>query len=146
MLKVMIAEDSAILADVLEEFLIWKGYDVCGIARTVNEAVTIADSQKPDLAVLDFRLADGAFGSEIRPLLEDRQTMGILYVSGDPLGQLLTLADGDAYIQKPYGLDDLVRALRAIREIKTGGPADPSSFPRGFQLLREPPVQDPCAA
>lgn len=142
MLKVLIAEDSAILADCLEEFLTWKGFDVCGIGRTVDEAVSLANLHRPDLAVLDFRLANGAFGSEIRPRLEDKLTIGILFVSGDPLKNVLTLLDGEAYIQKPYRLDDVVKALGAIRDIKTGSPADPTSFPRGFHLLRMPPVPD----
>lgn len=138
MLKVLIAEDSALLADCLEEFLIWKGFDVCGIARTVPEAVVLADLLNPDLAVLDFRLANGAFGSDIRPLLKDKLTMAILYVSGDPLKNDLTLLDGEAYIQKPYRLDDIVWALGAIRTIKAGGAADAASTPKGFHLLGMP--------
>ena len=68
--------------------------------------------------------------------------MGILYVSGDPLKNVLTLLDGEAYIQKPYGLDDVVWALGAIRSIKTGIPADSTSIPKGFHLLRLPGVPD----
>lgn len=142
MLKVLIAEDSALLADCLEDFLTWKGYAVCGVARTVPEAVSLADLLEPDLAILDFRLANGAFGSEIRPLLKDKLTMGILYVSGDPLKNVLTSLDGDAYIQKPYQLQDVVWALGAIRKMKTGGSADSASTPKGFHLLRMPPGAD----
>lgn len=142
MLKVLIAEDSAMLADCLEDFLNWKGFKVCGIARTVDEAVSLADLHRPDLAVLDFRLANGTFGSEIRPRLEDKLTMGILYVSGDPLKNVLTMLDGEAYIQKPYGLNDIVWALGAIRKIKTGIPADTTLIPKGFHLLGVPGVPD----
>jgi DNA-binding response OmpR family regulator len=61
-LKVLIAEDDLMIADLAEEILIEHGYDVCGIARTVTEAVALAQQHKPDLAVLDLRLADGGAG------------------------------------------------------------------------------------
>lgn len=137
MLKVLIAEDNVILADMLEDFLVAEGYDVCGLARTVDEAVKLADLKNPDLAVLDYRLAHGEYGSQIRPLLKDKITMGILYASGDPLNNKLSKIDGDAYIQKPYGLNDIVHALRIIHEIKLHHHVPPFSFPRGFCLLED---------
>ena len=65
MKKVLIAEDNVLIADMLEDFLVSGGYEVCGIARTVDEAVALADLHKPDLAVLDFRLADGGYGRKL---------------------------------------------------------------------------------
>jgi DNA-binding response OmpR family regulator len=136
MYKVMIAEDNILLADMLEIFLESEGYEVCGIASTVNEAVLLADLHQPDIAILDYRLAHGEFGSQICPLLEGDHGMGILYVSGDPLNTILTKADGDAYIQKPYGMNDLIRALDIIIEMKSGVVIAPSVFPRGFNILK----------
>jgi DNA-binding response OmpR family regulator len=37
MLKVLIAEDEFIIADLLDEFLSANGYDVCGIARVQED-------------------------------------------------------------------------------------------------------------
>ncbi len=37
MSTVMIAEDDLLMADMLEEVLVANGYEVCGIARTVEE-------------------------------------------------------------------------------------------------------------
>jgi two-component system, response regulator PdtaR len=144
--KVLIAEDSVMLADMLEDFLISEGYDVCGVAHTVQEAVTLANLHKPELAVLDFRLADGEYGSQIRQLLKDKDSMGILYVSGDPLTNKLTKADGDAYIQKPYGMFDLVKALCIVQEVKTHGYISASIFPKGFHLLGYPDSNNRIAA
>lgn len=138
MLKVLIVEDNVLLADMLEDFLVSQGCDVCGLARTVKEAVGLADLHQPDLAVLDFRLAHGEFAPSIRPLLKDKNSMGILYVSGDPLTGYLTKADGDAYIQKPYGMYDLLRALRLVQDIKAKNHISPSVFPKGFHLLKHP--------
>ena len=41
MLKVLIAEDELMIADMAEETLVKHGYEVCGIARTVAEAVRL---------------------------------------------------------------------------------------------------------
>jgi response regulator of citrate/malate metabolism len=49
MLKVMIAEDDLMMADMLEEVLVAGGYKVCGIARTVDKAVELGKRHKPDL-------------------------------------------------------------------------------------------------
>ncbi|GEP53873.1 response regulator [Reyranella soli] len=137
MLKVLIAEDELMIADLLEETLIMSGYEVCGIARTVEEAVALADLHKPDLAVLDVRLAQGSRGPDIARRLGSRETIGILYATGeDARSSTLTLADGSASIAKPYHVEDVARALVIVREIMTLGTATPP-FPPGFRLLPE---------
>ena len=67
MSTVMIAEDDLMMADMLEDVLDAGGYDVCGIARTVDEAVELGDRCKPDLAILDIQLAEGGIGTDIPP-------------------------------------------------------------------------------
>ena len=71
MLKVLIVEDDLMIADLAEEVLIDHGYEVCGIARTVDEAVALVRRYNPDFAVIDMRLADGGLGTEIAAQLED---------------------------------------------------------------------------
>jgi DNA-binding response OmpR family regulator len=133
MLKVLIAEDDLMIADMVEECLSGSGYEVCGIARTVTEGVALGRLNRPDLAILDMRLADGGLGPEIAAQLKDGARIGILYASGN-IGRVIDLAGGDACIAKPYHPHDLLRALKIIEQIVCGGmPSAP--FPRGFQLL-----------
>jgi DNA-binding response OmpR family regulator len=68
----MIAEDDLLVADMLEDTPIDRGYDVRGIARTVESAVELDERHKLDLAILDLRLADGGFGTEIAARLKRR--------------------------------------------------------------------------
>ena len=137
MLKVLIAEDELIIADLLEETFIESGYDVCGIARTVDEAVQFGELHKPDLAVLDVRLARSGHGPDIARLLKSKGKFGVLYATGDDArNSALTLADGEGSISKPYRTQDLVRALVIVQEIVTAGTATPP-FPPCFRLLRE---------
>jgi DNA-binding response OmpR family regulator len=143
MLKVLIAEDELMIADLLEETLIASGYEVCGMARTVDDAVALADLHKPDLAVLDVRLARGDRGPEIARRVRGMTTLGILYATGDdPRVSTLTLADGSAAIAKPYLFEDVAHALVIVREIMTLGTATPP-FPPGFRLL---PASTPHSA
>ena len=137
MLKVLIAEDDLMIADAAEGALIEGGFDVCGIARTVSEAVALGRIHKPDLAVIDMRLADGGLGNEIAAQLSASGRLGVLYATGNTTLVALTTADGDACLVKPYSAAALVRGLEIVADIVATGTAS-TPFPRGFQLLRPP--------
>lgn len=147
MLKVMIAENDLLMADMLEEILVDAGYEVCGIARSVAEGVILGETCRPDLALLDLRLNGGELGTEIAARLDRKanpqkgrnRAMGVLYATGNA-GQIsLSNLDGDAVIDKPYRPADVVRALQIVSELAKGEPAS-KPFPNGFHLL--PPVAD----
>jgi DNA-binding response OmpR family regulator len=135
MLKVLIAEDDLMIADMVEETLVRDGYEVCGIARTVAEAVALGRRHKPDLAVIDLRLADGGLGTEIAAQLSSPGNLGILYATGNMSQLMLTAADGGGCLAKPYSSKDLLLSLKIVAEIVTTGTAT-RPFPRGFQVLR----------
>jgi DNA-binding response OmpR family regulator len=134
MQKVIIAEDDLMIADMLEEVLVSNGYEVCGIARTVDSAVALVEQQKPALAVLDLRLAEGGLGTEIAARLNRPNGLGILYATGNGSHIALTKIDGDACLGKPYQPQDIVRALKIVEQIVNNGNALPP-FPRGFHVL-----------
>ena len=134
MLKVMIAEDDLMIADLAEEVLTQHGYEVCGIARTVAEAVAIGQLHKPDLAVLDLRLAGGGLGTEIAARLGPDCRPGVLYATGNVSRVMLTAIDGDACLAKPYRSADLLRGLEIVAGLVATGIAS-RPFPRGFQIL-----------
>jgi DNA-binding response OmpR family regulator len=134
MLKVLIVEDDFMLADFAEEILVEQGYEVSGIARTVAEAVALVQRSRPDLVILDLRLAEGGLGTEVAAQLAPLGRPGILYVTGNMSQFVLTSADGDACLGKPYRSSDLLRGLEIVAEIVATGKAQPP-FPGGFQLL-----------
>jgi DNA-binding response OmpR family regulator len=134
MLKVMIAEDDLMMADMLEDVLVDSGYEVCGIARTVQEAVELGNRHKPDLAILDIRLAEGGIGTDIAARLNRHGSLGVLYASGDAGHVGLTKADGEACIAKPYRATDVVRALEIVEQMVSAGESS-RPFPNGFHLL-----------
>jgi CheY-like chemotaxis protein len=145
LLKVLIAEDDLMIADLVEEILVDKGYEVCGISRTVAEAVALAQHHKPDLAVIDLRLADGDLGTEIAAQLLPLGRFGVLYATGNISQVALTTSDGDACLSKPYTSADLLRGLEIVAEIVATGKALPP-FPKGFQILHPAATLPPAVA
>jgi len=134
MLRVLIAEDDLMIADMSEEALLDYGYEVCGIGRTVDQAVALGRRHRPDLAIVDVRLAEGGVGADVAARLSDIPGLGILYVSGSIARHAMSNANGHACLAKPYRFVDLVRSLEIVTElVRTGKASQP--FPDGFQAL-----------
>jgi CheY-like chemotaxis protein len=133
-LKVLIVEDDLMIADLAEETLLDGGYQVCGIARIVADAVALALQHNPDFALLDLRLADGGFGTEIAAKLMPLRKIGVIFVTGNVAQVKLTSADGHASLTKPYRSIDLLRSLEIVAALLATGVA-PKPFPPGFHLL-----------
>jgi DNA-binding response OmpR family regulator len=134
MMKVLIAEDDLLIADMTEELLSDNGYDVCGIGRTVTDALALAWRHKPDLAVLDVRLADGGLGTQIAAELSELRDLGILYVTGNVAAVRSDTVRGHACLAKPYRPSDLLRSLQIVSGMIDGGTAI-RPFPPNFHLL-----------
>lgn len=134
MYKILIAEDDLMIADMTEHALVAHGYDVCGIARTVGEAIALGRLHKPDVAIIDLRLADGTLGTAIAAELRNLGRPGVLYASANIAQVVLTTADGDASLAKPFRTSDLLQALAIVVSITETAVAS-LPFPLGFQLL-----------
>ena len=132
MLKVLIAEDDALIAALLEEVLTDAGYEIVGIARTATEAVVLGLDSKPDLAILDMNLADGSLGTEIAARLNDAK-LGVLYATASKVR--LTAANGHGCIRKPYTPVDLLRGLEVVIDILATGQATPP-LPVALEVLQ----------
>ena len=122
------------IADMIEEILMEHGYEVCGIARTVPEGIALGRLHKPHLAVIDLRLADGGFGTEIAAQLGVYFPIGVLYATGNRAQLALRSAEGDACLTKPYRSADLLRGLEIVYELLLTGKAS-RPYPHGFQLM-----------
>ena len=114
MVKILIVEDDLMIADCLEEILHDAGYEVCGIASEVEKAIEIGEEQ-PDLAIIDLRLANGRFGTEVGAALGAREKVGILYVSGNTDHPALSHVPLEGRIPKPYSPTAVLAALSALQ-------------------------------
>ncbi|MBB4199449.1 hypothetical protein CCR94_01650 [Rhodoblastus sphagnicola] len=134
-LKVLIVEDNLMIADLERDLLVHYGYEVCGVATTVAEAVALGLRHKPDLALIDLCLADGGRGTEVAIRLHAVGRIGVLFVTAGVASAGMGEAGGEACLGKPYDVDDLLRGLEIVAEIVATGAAAPP-FPRELQLLR----------
>jgi two-component system, response regulator PdtaR len=117
MLKVLIVDDDFMVADCLEEILVEAGYQVCGIAGTIEDAIALGEEHHPDLGIIDLRLADGRYGTEVAAALRTRGAFGVLYATGNPDHPILREAEGEGYIAKPYTSTAILAALRNVTKL-----------------------------
>lgn len=134
--KILIVEDNYMIADMVEDFLLKNGYEVCGIADTVAGGLALCALHKPDLAIIDLRLADGELGTEMAAQLTPFGELGILYATGNISQVDLTSTDGHASLSKPYLSSDLLRALQLVTELVRTGCSSPP-YPAGFHFLKQ---------
>jgi DNA-binding response OmpR family regulator len=139
MLEVRIVEDDLMIADSAADIILENGYQVCGIARTVAEGVVLARLHKPDLAIVDLRLADDELGTEVAAQLTPRGKLGTLYATGNISQVVLSLVDGDDRLSKPYRAAVLLRSLEIVSEIVDTGAA----FPRGLPIFHPSITETP---
>lgn len=134
MLKILIVDDSEMLGDLFAEFLEAVGFTITGTARSLDEAVASAKASRPDVAVLDYCLGADLGTDFVRRIADDRRP-AVLYLSGRPLGPILTSADGEGFVQKPIGLSDLALCVSAVHALRVKEGLERLRIPPGFRPL-----------
>jgi len=112
-IKVLVAEDEAIIALDLEETLRALGCDVCTATPSGAEALDLVHQESPDVVLLDLGLADGFAG----PLAAALRAEGVPFVlaTGYPPEMLDDPVLRDApVLKKPYGREELTHALARV--------------------------------
>ncbi len=116
-MRVLIAEDETIIRLDLAEMLERAGFDVCAQARDGLEAVDLARSERPDVAVLDVKMPrlDGIEAA--RRILEERPipiVMLTAYGQDELVGRAVE-AGVFGYLVKPFRESDLLPAIHTAR-------------------------------
>ncbi len=129
-LRILIVEDEALLALLLQECIEDIGHEVVGTAATSAEALALARAHKPNLAFVDIHLADGPSGVETaRRLSESDDTIAVFMTANQKLipGDF---AGAAGLVVKPYTANGVLAALRfiqrCINEKIAAGPAPAS--------------------
>ena len=116
-MKILIAEDETIIRMDLRALLEGAGFEVCAEARDGEEAVELARSEQPDLAVLDVKMPrlDGIEAA--RRILVERP-IPIVIVTAYGQRELVTRAVEAGvfgYLVKPFRESDLLPAIHTAR-------------------------------
>lgn len=128
-LKLLIIEDEALVAMLVEDALTLHGHHVTGIADTVAAAMELVEAERPDLVLCDVKLADGDSGIMAAQLIAERG-IPCVFLSGncpDHGGHPLVIG----CISKPFRAGTLGAAVHAAYVIARGGhPNDPPAVLR----------------
>jgi len=93
---------------------------VTGIAATVDDAVSLCEKSKPDLALVDIRLAGPRGGIEGAELLRQQFGLAAIFLTGDSDKAIARRVSGiGPCLVKPAGGEQLVKAIRGA----VNGPA-----------------------
>lgn len=112
-IRVVIAEDEAIIRLDLRETLEEEGYLVVGECGRGDQAVELARSLQPDLAILDVKMP-GIDGIEAARLINAEKICGILVLTAFSQKEFVERARDAgalAYLVKPYQKSDLIPAM-----------------------------------
>jgi DNA-binding NarL/FixJ family response regulator len=122
-MQVLIVEDDAIIAMYLAMLVADFGHTICGTADSASGAIKQAAVYRPDLVLMDIRLANGSSGIDAARELHARHGLRCIFLSAnlDELTQR-TLAPLDPidFIGKPVLPVLLKRALDKAQPIAVG--------------------------
>jgi len=113
-IKVLVVEDSALIAEDIAMKLRKHHFDVVGICDTGEEALEYLKKNEPDLALLDIRLAGALDGISTAYIIQNTYALPIIYLSDLSDAQTLHRAKQTRpanYLTKPFNEADLVRAI-----------------------------------
>jgi CheY-like chemotaxis protein len=123
---VLIVEDDYFVGLDAEEALVAAGFTVVGTAVTAEEAVELAGAERPDLVLMDIRLAGARDG--IDAAAEIRRTLGIPSLFATAHSDADTRARGEGaatplgWLTKPYTHAEVAGAVSgAIARARSGG-------------------------
>jgi DNA-binding response OmpR family regulator len=112
-MRILIVEDDVMVALSMDETLSEAGHVIVGLAREEVGAMRVAAATRPDLALIDLKLARRASGALVAQHLRERHDIPCVFVSGNPgdcqkvgvhIGVLACLA-------KPFTPEELVDAV-----------------------------------
>ncbi|HEY9257519.1 sigma-54 dependent transcriptional regulator, partial [Chitinophaga sp.] len=115
--KILIVEDEFIVGNDLRMMLLKGGYDVCGIAASVEQARMLIEEKKPDWVLLDIILKTPTSGIELAKELLHRK-IPFLYISANTNQQTLEAAKATqpyGFLVKPFRERDLFVMLDIAR-------------------------------
>jgi DNA-binding response OmpR family regulator len=117
---VLVAEDEAITAVLLDLALRAAGHEVLGPVATVEDALELTERNRPDLALIDIRLLHGGNGVWLARTLCERSGVPTLFLSGQTAQARAASDCAIGLLGKPYGPEEVVAAVATIGELLAG--------------------------
>ncbi len=124
-LRVVIAEDEAIIRMDLRETLEEEGYEVIGETGRGDQAVELVRGLQPDLAILDIKMP-GMDGLDAARIINGEKICGVLMLTAFSQREVVEQARDAgalAFLVKPFQKSDLIPAIEVamgrFRELRS---------------------------
>jgi len=116
-MKILIAEDETIIRLDLRTLLESSGFEVCGEAKDGEEAVTLARTLEPDLAIMDVKMPKLDGIDAARKILDERPIPIVMLTAygQEELVSRAVEAGVFGYLVKPFREQDLLPAIQTAR-------------------------------
>jgi len=110
--SILLVEDEAMIAMMLEEYVDTLGHHVHGVASTLSEARDMVEGGGFDLAILDCHLD----GEEVWPIAELLEHRGIPYIlsSGGSINEVPEAFANRPMLSKPYTIGTISDMLATV--------------------------------
>jgi response regulator NasT len=111
--RVVIAEDEAIVRLDLKEILEEEGYEVVGETGRGDEAVALVREHEPDLAILDIKMPGLDGLAAAREIASDRKAAVLILTAFSQRNLIEEARDAGAlaYLVKPFQKAELIPAI-----------------------------------
>ena len=117
-LRVLVVEDEFFISLNTKEMLEALGHTVVGVAVSANQAVQLAEGEKPDVILMDIRLNGDRDGIDAAEEIYSHLGIQSIFVSAnsDPRTRERAAAIQPlGFLQKPLSAERLEDGLRAVR-------------------------------
>jgi two-component system, response regulator PdtaR len=118
MTKVLVVEDELIVAEAIARVLDDAGYEVVGTVGNAAGALKEAARRRPDLVLMDIRLADGGDGIDTARKMKAERQVDVVFMSAhhDPKTRARAAAVHPAgFVAKPFSPKQLLSAVTTCR-------------------------------
>jgi two-component system, response regulator PdtaR len=122
--RILIVEDDYFVGLQMQQELPTSAYKVVGIASDAREATALAKANKPDLVVMDIRLAHGDDGIELANQLLHDFGLRCVFVtahSDKPTRDRAVSARPLGWLSKPFDSESLIEGVRRALQEKDLG-------------------------
>jgi len=113
-IKVGIVEDELIIAEKIKMNLVKEGYLVCEPAANYNDAMSMIESEKPDILLLDINLNEKRDGIDLARMINEKYQLPFIFLTANSDNITINRAKEVkpyAFLIKPFKQPDLFASI-----------------------------------
>lgn len=114
MAKILLAEDDTTMVSLLKTLLSMEGFEVVALDVNVDIAAAVRN-ENPDALFMDVHLGEQSGMQVLESIRNNQETarVRVVMTSGLNVKEECIKLGADAFLQKPFMPDDLIRALKS---------------------------------